>query len=134
MWPPPEPGDIVWCRFPERPRDTPGPRPRPALVLEVIEHSDGVAVKVAYGTSQRLDRLFAGEVAIRRLENRAAYKLAGLSYDTKFDLRHILEIPWDEAFFAVPKQAPHGPTPKLGTLHPSLMKALESAVRAIKKK
>ena len=133
MWPPPEPGDIVWCRFPERARDRPGPKPRPALVVEVIEHTDGFAVKLAYGTSQHLDRLFAGEIAIRKSENASAYRLAGLSYDTKFDLRHILEVPWDESFFAVPNRAPHGMTPRLGTLHPSLMKALEGALRAIKK-
>jgi hypothetical protein len=77
--------------------------------------------------------LFAGEVAIRTIENRAAYKLAGLSYDAKFDLRHILELPRNGSSFAIPGQAPHGATPKLGTLHPSMMKALESAVRAIKK-
>ena len=52
MWPPPEPGDIVWCRFPQRPRDVPGPKPRPALVISVTEHQDGYAIMVAYGTSQ----------------------------------------------------------------------------------
>ena len=52
MWPAPEPGDIVWCRFPERPRDKPGPKPRPALVLAVTQRSGGFEVEVAYGTSQ----------------------------------------------------------------------------------
>ena len=37
MWARPEPGDIVWCHFPQRPRDVPGPKPRPALILTVSE-------------------------------------------------------------------------------------------------
>jgi hypothetical protein len=127
MWPPPAPGDIVWCRFPERPRDKPGPKPRPGLVVTVIEREDGVAVRVAHGTSQGLTRLASGEFAIRRDANPAAYELAGLSYDTKFDLRKVIELPWDEAFFGVPADARHGQNPKLGTLHPSMMKAVLAA-------
>lgn len=94
----PDPGDIVWCRLPQRPRDVPGPKPRPALVVSVTEHEDGVAVMVAYGTSQKLDRLAAGEFAIRKAQNRAAYEMAGLSYDTKFDLRNRVELPWNDTW------------------------------------
>src|SRR5574340_354028 len=129
-WPVPEPGDIVWCRFPERPRDKPGPKPRPALVLEVTRADDGVAVTVAYGTSQKLDRLMAGEFAIRRQDNPAAFELAGLSYATKFDLRKSLSLPWDAEFFAVAPGARFGQTPKLGTLHPALVGAVRAAARA----
>ena len=132
MWPAPEPGDIVWCRFPQRPRDRPGPKPRPALVLRVTEYEAGYAVTVAYGTSQRLDRLVAGEFAIRKLDSPVAFALAGLSFDTKFDLREKVDLPWDEAFFGVPPSPAWGQTPKLGTLHPCLMKALTSAARAAK--
>lgn len=130
MWPAPEPGDIVWCRFPERPRDKPGPKPRPALVLEVTLRSDGIEVQVAYGTSQRLGRLHAGEFAIRKSENAAAYTLAGLSYDTKFDLGKTLSLPWDSRFFAVPSDPGHGQIPKLGSLHGGMMKVVEAALRA----
>lgn len=130
MWPSPEPGDIVWCRFPQRPRDQPGPKPRPALIVATMEYDDGVVVKVAYGTSQKLDRMLAGEFAIRKVENPAAYVLAGLSYDTKFDLNNMLELPWNDSFFGVPPLAPHGENPKLGTLHISMMRKLESAARA----
>lgn len=126
-WPPPEPGDIVWCRFPERPRDKPGPKPRPGLVVGVTEREDGLVVGVAYGTSKGLIRLSSGEFAIRRDVNRAAWDLAGLSYDTKFDLRHVIDLPWNETFFAVPRDARHGQSPKLGTLHPSMMKAVQAA-------
>ncbi|HMX26468.1 MAG TPA: type II toxin-antitoxin system PemK/MazF family toxin, partial [Blastocatellia bacterium] len=98
----PAPGDIFWCRFRQRPRDLPGQKPRPALVLTVAEHEDGVVVTVAYGTSQKLDRMVPGEFAIRKGENKAVYALAGLSYDTKFDLRNCGELPWNDSFFAVP--------------------------------
>ncbi len=130
MWPAPEPGDIVWCRFPERPRDKPGPKPRPALVLEVTQRTDGIEVKVAFGTSQKLGRLQAGEFAIRKLDNAAAYTLAGLSFDTKFDLAKTLSLPWDDAFFAVPPDPRHGQIPKLGSLHSGMVKIVEAALHA----
>ena len=107
MWPAPEPGDIVWCRFPQRPRDKPGPKPRPALVLAVTQRADGIEVNVAYGTSQKLDRMLAGEFAIRKADNAAAYALAGLSYDTKFSLTETLLLPWNSEFFAVPPEPAH---------------------------
>ena len=133
MWPAPEPGDIVWCRFPERPRDKPGPKPRPAIVLEVTERSDGIEVRVAYGTSQKLDRLKAGEFAIRRLDNATAYDLAGLSHDTKFDLAKSLSLPWDSMFFDIPSNPSQGQTPKLGSLHSGMMKIVAAALRAVRK-
>ena len=132
MWESPEPGDIIWCRFPQRPRDVPGPKPRPALVFSVTEHEDGIMVTVVYGTSQKIDRLAAGEFAIRKAENKAAYDLAGLSYDTKFDLRNRVELPWSDTFFAVPPNPAHGQRPKLGGLHISMMRALEAAVKVIR--
>jgi hypothetical protein len=133
MWSIPEPGDIVWCRFPERPRDVPGPKPRPALVLEVSQYEDGHLLKVAYGTSKKVNQLMAGEFAICKLANPLAYQLAGLAFDTKFDLRTVVEIPWDELFFAVPPRPEHGQHPKLGVLHPGLVKVVASALRAISK-
>ncbi|MGH7838910.1 MAG: hypothetical protein ACREQC_13955, partial [Candidatus Binataceae bacterium] len=87
-------------------------------------------VEVAYGTSQKLARLHAGEFAIRKLDHAAAYALAGLSYDTKFDLVNTLLLPWDGAFFDVPPHSKHGQTPKLGTLHSGMMKVVEAALRA----
>ncbi len=131
-WAPPDPGDIVWCHFPQRPRDVPGPKPRPALVLGVVEHDDGVTVTVAYGTSQKLDQLKAGEFAIRKNEHHAAYVLAGLSYDTKFSLGNRVELPWRDIFFAIPHHPQYGQTPKLGTLHVGLMRALRAAATAVK--
>jgi hypothetical protein len=128
MWPLPEIGDIIWCRFPQRPRDLPGPKSRPALVLAVSD--DDSVIKVAYGTSQHLNRMLSGEFAIRKQDNPSAYLLAGLSYDTKFDLRNIANIPWNNDFFEVPHMAPHGNNPKLGTLHACMMKACMSTAHA----
>lgn len=132
MWEAPDPGDIVWCRFPQRPRDVPGPKPRPALVLAVTEHEDGIVVTVAYGTSQKVQQLAAGEFTIRKANNKAAYELAGLSYDTKFDLRNRVDVPWNDSFFAVPPNPAHGQTPKLGSLHIGMERALKAAAKAIR--
>lgn len=132
-WGPPEPGDIVWCHFPERPRDVPGPKPRPALVLTVTEHEDGVAVQVAYGTSQKLARMLAGEFAIRKYEHHAAFAMSGLSFDTKFDLGRVLELPWNADFFGVPPAPRLGQNPKLGSLHIGMRQAVAAAAHAAKK-
>ena len=130
MWKSPDPGDIVWCRFPQRPRDIPGPKPRPAQVVSVTEHEDGAMVTVAYGASQKVGRLIAGEFAIRKAENKTAYEMTGLSYDTKFDLRNKVDLPWNDKFFAVPPNSEHGQTPKLGSLHIGLMRIIQAAAKA----
>jgi hypothetical protein len=126
-WPPPSPGDIVWCRFPELPKQSPGPKPRPALVLEVIEREDGIEIAVVYGTSQRVDKLSVGGFAITRLGHAAAYKAAGLAHDTKFDFKQTAHLPWNDEFFAVPPGAPNGQKPLLGSLHASMIRAAAAA-------
>lgn len=130
-WTPPTPGDIVWCHFPNLPSRSPGPKPRPALVCDVTEREDGVVVTVAYGTSQGLQRLHKGEFAITKQGHPAAYGSAGLSFDTKFDFRQLVELPWNEDFFAVPGRAPHGQHPKLGSLHASMMRTAQAAHGAL---
>lgn len=124
----PRPGDIVWCRFPQDKRLAPGPKPRPALVIRVGEIDGNCAVAVAYGTSQRVGDLRAGEFAITRAD-REAFMVAGLSFDTKFDLANVVELPYSERWFAVPPGAPHGQTPKLGLLHPTLIRRADVAHR-----
>jgi hypothetical protein len=96
-------------------------------VLEVIEREDDAEIAVVYGTSQRVDRLSAGEFAITRLGHAAAYKAAGLSHDTKFDFRQTVHLPWTDQFFAVPPGAPNGKRPLLGTLLASMMRAAAAA-------
>lgn len=128
-WPEPEAGDIVWCHFPDNIK--PKPKPRPALVLMVFDdEAPQFEVRVVYGTSQRTTSLYRGEFAILRRLNRAAYEMAGFSFDTKFDLKQTVDLPYTTDWFSVPPTAPHGQTPKLGTLHPSLVPALEAAYRA----
>lgn len=127
---PPAVGDVLWCQFPELPQLQPGPKPRPALVVQVTTQAAGLQVTVVYGTSQQLQRLASGEFAIRAAQNPVAYALAGLSFDTKFNFKQMLDLPWTGAYFKVPPRAPHGQTPKLGTLHPSMMKAALAAYLA----
>jgi mRNA-degrading endonuclease toxin of MazEF toxin-antitoxin module len=129
-WALPAAGDIVWCLFPELPDSKPGPKPRPALVLSVERREDGDVVRVAYGTSQKLNRLRTGEVAITQSQHPAAYALAGLAYDTKFDFKAIVELPWSDRYFKALPKSRHGNNPKLGTLHVTVLRAVEAAYRA----
>jgi hypothetical protein len=126
---PPEPGDIVYCRFPHKGIPGPAPKPRPALVLAVGEVESEPFVQVAYGTSQHTDRLHSGEFLIAPTDG-DAYALSGLSYPTKFDLRNCKELPYNEEWFRVPPHAPYGQTPKLGVLHPTLMRRAKAAFDA----
>lgn len=122
-WSKPAAGDIVWCYFP-----TPNPKPRPVLVMSVFEEdAPNYEVRVAYGTSQKTNRLFSGEFAIRKMEHAAAFAAAGLSFDTKFDLREIEELPFNSNYFSPPPNPRFGNSPKLGILHPSMMQAAQAA-------
>ncbi len=130
-WGEPTAGEIVWCHFPDQ--ILPRPKPRPALIIAAFDdNAPQFDVRVAYGTSQRTRSLHRVEFAILRDRNAVAYAAAGLSYDTKFDLRQVLDLPYTSEWFSVPPAAPHGQTPKLGTLHPSLVRAVEAAFRAAK--
>lgn len=130
LWKPPIVGDLLWCYFPELPELDPGPKPRPALVVQVTIKDDGAVVAVVYGTSQRLDRLLSGEFAIRKAQNSAAFALAGVSFDTKFNFKQLVDLPSTDSFFKVPPKATNGQNPKLGTLHPSMMQAAKAAYLA----
>jgi hypothetical protein len=125
-WPEPVAGDIVWCHFPDHIH--PKPKPRPALILATQEDDEGqIFVTVAYGTRQKTNRLYGGEFRITKTDHPAAYASAGLSYDTKFDLKSALELPFNDDWFSVPPHAPHGQIPKLGTLHPSMVRIAAAA-------
>jgi PemK-like, MazF-like toxin of type II toxin-antitoxin system len=129
---PPQPGDIVWCRFPEGRLPGPGPKARPALVLQVGEADGRVVVAVAYGTSRKVDQLYAGEFAIAPADG-GAFEAAALSYATKFNLARAFELDYDDTWFAVAPGAPHGQTPKMGLLHPSLVKRARAAFNATRR-
>ena len=129
-WAEPTAGEIVWCHFPDN--GVPGPKPRPALILAVYDDdAPQFHVHVAYGTSKRTAALHRGEFLISKLRNPTAYEMAGLSYDTKFDLKQAIDLPYTTDWFTVPPAAPYGQIPKLGTLHPSLVPALRAAYRAV---
>lgn len=88
------------------------------------------AVRVAYGTSQRSTTLYQGEFSILRQRKPTAYAAAGLSYDTKLNLKRALDLPYNTQWFSVPPAAPYGQTPRLGILHPSLVQAVRAAYMA----
>jgi len=132
FFPQPRPGDIVWCKFPQHASLKPGPKSRPALVLKVGEKAAATWVQVAYGISPKVDKLFPGEFVITDSDG-DAYSISGLSYPTKFNLASTFELPFNEDWFGVPPGAPHGQVPKLGVLHPSLMRRARAAMEAAKK-
>lgn len=95
-------------------------------MLAVGDIEGETAVEVAFGTSQKTSRLYSGEFLIG-LQDGDAFLAAGLSYPTKFNLAKSLELPYTSDWFAVAPGTPFGQTPKLGILHPSLMRRARSA-------
>ena len=125
----PEPGDIVWCRFPED-LPEPGPKPRPALVLKSGMVGNDPTVLVAFGTSKRTSVLFAGEFAIRTTDD-PGYQRSGLSMATKFNLRKTVELPYNNEWFST-APAPSTPmSPKVGELHATIMKRAQAALQGL---
>ena len=129
-WPQPQAGDILWCLFPEVTQREAASKPRPVLAITVFDdEAPQYRVHAVYGTSQRVNVLYAGEFAITPNDVRA-FELAGLSYPTKFNFTRSVELPYDDTWFSVPAGAPHGQTPKLGVLHPGLIKKAAVAYEA----
>ena len=132
-WAQPESGDIVWCHFPHLPGLVPGPKPRPALGVEVREMTERRhRVLVAYGTSKKVLALHAGEFAITHKDG-AGFKLSGLQASTKFSLQDTVELDFSDEWFKPPPHAPFGQTPKLGMLHPSLVHRAAAAWKGVRK-
>ncbi|OGA05987.1 MAG: hypothetical protein A3D95_10870 [Betaproteobacteria bacterium RIFCSPHIGHO2_12_FULL_69_13] len=131
---PPKAGDIVQCRFPQDRISQPGPKERPALVIEVEEYelpegSIEVFVTVAYGTSEDVDNCHPGELKIESNQD------AGLSFDTKFDLGNRVKLPFDEEWFAPSPNRRFGDHPKRGILNvadENLKRRLSSAITELK--
>ncbi len=126
-WKQPLAGEIVWCYFPEDLQTEPAHKPRPALILTVYDDkAPEYVVLAAFGTSRKVADLHAGEFAITRADGEP-FRASGLSYDTKFNLAKRLELYFNDDYFGVPPGAPHGQQPKLGVLHPSLMRRAAAA-------
>jgi hypothetical protein len=133
---PPKAGDIVQCRFPQDKIRQPGPKERPALVIDVEEYelpddSIEVFVTVAYGTSENVDDCHPGEIKIESSDPQA-----GLSLDTKFDIGNGVKLPFDDEWFAPSPNKRFGNHPKRGKLNlddDNLKRRLSSAISELKK-
>jgi mRNA-degrading endonuclease toxin of MazEF toxin-antitoxin module len=129
-WAPrPKAGDIVECRFPESEVGTPGPKDRPALVVQVEEDPEDDSasiVRVAYGTSQDVEQRYPGEITLRATDPKA-----GLDRDTKFDLGNTVRLSFDTEWFAPSPNGRFGEHPKRGILNlkdQKLKRALQAAI------
>jgi hypothetical protein len=132
-WPQPAAGEFVWCRFPFDLNLIPGSKPRPALILTVYDdEAPSYRARVAYGTSKKTGTLYSGEFRIVE-SDLPAFALSGLSYSTKFNLKRMIELPYNDEWFSVPPGIPYGQSPKLGVLHPSLIHKLRAAWEAASK-
>lgn len=128
---PPTAGDMVQCRFPQDRFRQPGPKDRPALVIEVEEYvlpdgSKEIFVTVAYGTSEGVDQRHPGEFTIASRDPHA-----GLALDTKFDLRNRVKLPFDDEWFAPSPNRRFGEHPKRGivdTANQDVKRRLSSAI------
>lgn len=132
---PPKAGDIVQCRFPQDKIRQPGPKERPALVIDVEEYelpngSTEVFVTVAYGTSEDVDNCHPGELNIKCSDPHA-----GLSLDTKFDIGNRVKLPFDDEWFAPSLNRRFGAHPKRGSFNlndNNLKRRLSSAITELK--
>lgn len=119
----PASGDMVWCRFPEA-LGNPGPKPRPALVVAVSPMTH--EVEVAYGTSQKTQRVYPGEFVIDKSDS--GFVESGLSYTAKFDLGHRVKLPFNDEWFETAPGCPGNiPLPKIGILHACFYKIAANA-------
>src|SRR3990172_844822 len=131
----PKAGDIVQCRFPQDKIRQPGPKERPALVIDVEEYelpggSAEIFVTVAYGTSEDVDHRHPGEIKIESSDPHA-----GLGLDTKFDIGNRVKLPFDDEWFARSPNRRFGDHPKRGMLDTAdihLKRRLSSAVAELK--
>lgn len=120
----PAPYDIVWCRFPQdEALGHPGPKPRPAIVLNVAVFGDdpdgGSEVQLIYGTTklklaQRPHDFFVTNVA--------EMDSCGLNQATRFDLDACAWIPWATEWFEV---LPTYSSPIIGHLSTHATKLLQ---------
>lgn len=109
----------------------PGPKNRPALVLQVEEALDdpaGSVVVVAYATSQNTTKVYPGEFVIE------ANATTGLTKETKFDLVNHHRLRFDDVWFApAPGTMPAYPRRGRLELQDTLIKRkLQSAIMEAK--
>lgn len=122
----PPPASIVWCNFPEVPElGKPGPKSRPALVFKVRHAEnppgDKFNVLVAYGTSSLKTGSRTDDFIIA---NSATLDLLRLPQATRFDLDHMLWLPWARPFFCPRHMADRFTTPTISVLPGELQRML----------
>ena len=122
----PEPGHILWCRFPLKERIGPGVKPRPVLVVSVMEERSPPWLRIAYGTSRGTFRNAPWEFVIDE-STPEAFEVSGLSRATKISLRHVVVVPFTSQWFP---PAPRWESCVLGVLHSGLMKSAQRAAQA----
>jgi hypothetical protein len=106
--------------FPET-MGRPGPKPRPALIIEIgADAQNKPVVTVVYGTSKKIDRLYLSEFKIAR-EDGESFRLSGLAADTKFDFNHRVKLPYCTTWFETAPGQTAAHQPKLGVLAPDLV-------------
>jgi hypothetical protein len=117
--------DVIWCRFPHRPRlHLPADPPHPVVVREIEPGPPGsgeAIVHVTYGTST-LKPLRAALDLI--LSTTAEYSAVGLREPTRFDLQDDMnKLPcfWCTEFF--PSRYP------IGRLNATMIRKLENRIR-----
>jgi hypothetical protein len=125
-WALPRVGDILLCLFPEDGTRRIGPKPRPALVIEVAGRLKPPRLRVCAGTHRHLQDLHPWEFIISP-DNESAWECSGLVEPTKFSLKKITWLPFDRQFFTLPRGAN---SPKLGVLHVSLGGEFRQAAEA----
>ncbi|WP_336657624.1 type II toxin-antitoxin system PemK/MazF family toxin [Leclercia adecarboxylata] len=133
QYPLPALGSIVLAAFPEDPSPVPGDKPvlpkdRPALVLKVDKI--GGNVTVAYGTSQKVDpgNIYPTEFVVSPTD--IDFEYTGLLKKTKFDVGHIVTLPYTSEFFTVPRKRQGKPiptTPRIGILSLSYLSDIQKA-------
>jgi hypothetical protein len=118
----PAPYDIVWCAFPEGLEfDVPGPKMRPALILQTGLSDPGFCpeVRVVYGTSKLKKDKRRHDLFVENYQDKYD---AGLFQATRFDLERIILLPWATDWFVSP--GPHYPTPVMGSLPEHIRRVL----------
>lgn len=124
----PAPGDIAWCWFPEAGTPIqPGRKPRPVFVIASDNDPLPLRLYVAYGTSRKLNNLFAGEFCITP-DDGVAFEVSGLNYPTKFNLAKAVVLPYQAPWFTL---APGKQSSILGKIHPSLARRIQAAARVV---
>jgi hypothetical protein len=96
--------------------------------LVLFIYDDDHAVEIAYGTSQKLDKIYRGEFLISA--NDPGFQGTGLRKSTKFDLNNRVIVPFDNEWFTPPLSGRiSSPPPNIGRVQLEHHSALKKAWR-----